>query len=300
MEEEKQKQGRWARFKESSRNNYRLVIMNNETFDEIGSYKLTPLNLYIALSTLLLLLAILMFFLIAYTPLRKFVPGYGDVVQRQEMLSLQQTVDDLMQELDAQHLKTEALYRTMRGEFTTGEDVQAPEEGTETLPEAVPQSEEEIQLRREMELDRIGEAARNQSAAGPVNPGDQAVRLEQMLILPPITGEISAGFNPADGHLGVDVLAPNNTPIKAALDGIVFQSEYTSAHGYVIGIQHANNILTFYKHNSRLLKDVGSTVNAGEAIAIIGDTGTRSSGPHLHFEIWQNGEVLDPTNYLSF
>ncbi|MEO0628195.1 MAG: M23 family metallopeptidase, partial [Bacteroidota bacterium] len=88
--------------------------------------------------------------------------------------------------------------------------------------------------------------------------------------------------------------------VKACLPGVVFQSEYTSAYGFVIGIQHANNVISFYKHNSTLLKDVGSQVTAGEAIAIIGNTGTQSTGPHLHFELWRNGQVLDPTDYLAF
>lgn len=296
---EEEKKGRWARFREASRNTYRLVIMRDETFDEVGSYKLSPLNLYIALSTVVLLLAVLMFFLIAYTPLRRLVPGYGDVVSRSEMVEMQRTVVRLNEQLEAQVLQTQALYRTAFGEYQPKEiDSSAMESGNTELPEQITVSAEEMQLRQEVEQSRTGNNGGNNML--PTSVDGNEVRLEELRLIAPINGEISAGFNSAEGHIGVDILAPANTAIKACLDGVVFQSEYTSAFGFVIGIQHANNVISFYKHNSSLLKDVGSQVTAGEAIAIIGNTGTLSSGPHLHFELWRNGQVLDPAEYLSF
>ena len=124
--------------------------------------------------------------------------------------------------------------------------------------------------------------------------------LAQVFFVAPVKGEISAGFKVTDDHLGVDILAPQNTPVKAARDGIVFLSEFTNSNGNVVGIQHDNNVITFYKHNSKLLKKVGDQVRSGEAIAIIGNTGTLSTGPHLHFELWHKGRAVDPTEYLRF
>lgn len=300
MVEEQEKKSRWARFREASRNTYRLVIMKDETFDEVGSYKLSPLNLYIAISTVLVLLAILMFFLIAFTPLRRAIPGYGDVVSRREMIDMQRTVVQLTDQLEAQKLQTEALYRTAFGDYqSTPVDSSVLDASNEELPQQITVSAEEMQLRQEVQQRQAGSYFGGGRAVQ-VAPENTDVRLEGLPLIAPINGEISAGFNPTEGHFGVDILAPANTAIKACLDGVVFQSEYTSAYGFVIGIQHPNNIISFYKHNSSLLKEVGSQVTAGEAVAIIGNTGTLSTGPHLHFELWQDGQVIDPSNYLSF
>jgi murein DD-endopeptidase MepM/ murein hydrolase activator NlpD len=105
---------------------------------------------------------------------------------------------------------------------------------------------------------------------------------------------------PEKRHFGIDILAPRNTPIKSALDGWVVQSDWTLETGNTIGIQHENNIITFYKHNSVLLKKVGSYVKAGEAVAIIGNTGEMTDGPHLHFELWYKGNPVDPADYINF
>lgn len=299
MEETKAKQGWWARFKNSSKDEYQLVIRDIKSYQEVGSYNLTPLNLYVALSSLLFLVAILVFLLVAYTPLRKYVPGYGDIVQRQEMNELQSVVDDLSGELERQNLYIENLLRNIHGEVVTSEDIEnqgSPVDSLDASP--VPLSEEEIQLRREMALERVGQTSRNEGAA-PL-PGSDDVPLAQLFFVAPVSGEISAGFNASEDHLGVDILAPQNTAIKAARDGIVFLSEFTSANGNVIGIQHDNNLITFYKHNSQLLKKVGDRVKAGEAVAIIGNTGELTSGPHLHFELWHEGQAVDPTEFLRF
>ncbi|MEL7163740.1 MAG: M23 family metallopeptidase, partial [Bacteroidota bacterium] len=160
-------------------------------------------------------------------------------------------------------------------------------------------SEEEIRLRREMALERVGFYSRNAARIAP-SPGSNDIPLARLSLVAPVSGKISAGFDQARDHLGVDILAPQNTPIKAARDGIVFISEFTSSNGNVVGIQHDNNLITFYKHNSQLLKKAGDRVKAGEAIAIIGNTGTLTSGPHLHFELWHEGKVIDPVEYLRF
>ncbi len=133
-----------------------------------------------------------------------------------------------------------------------------------------------------------------------LNLSPKNVSMEQIFFSPPVSGPISSGFMPNLGHIGVDILAPKNTAVKAALDGYIFFSDWTLETGNTIGIQHENNIISFYKHNSVLLKKVGSFVKAGEAVAIIGNTGTLSNGPHLHFELWNNGEPVDPTEYISF
>lgn len=301
MEEPQVKLSRWARFRKHSKINYRMVVMNADTFDEVGSYNLTPLNIYVAISSLVLLLSVLIFSVVAYTPLRKYIPGYGDVVQRSEMVAMDKEVRELKEELQLQIDYTENFRRILAGETTTGEDVQAQSrEVTDADFEPVTLSEEEVRLRREVELERVGRVARDGSGKGTPRQGSNLTSLEQLFLVAPVNGEISAGYKPGKDHLGVDILAPRSTAIKAAAAGVVFMSEFTSANGNVVGIQHDNELITFYKHNSELLKRVGDRVKSGEAVAIIGDTGTQSTGPHLHFEMWFRGQPVDPADYVSF
>ncbi|MBK8491772.1 MAG: M23 family metallopeptidase [Saprospirales bacterium] len=157
--------------------------------------------------------------------------------------------------------------------------------------------EEDEMLRQEVEMDEIRaigqtEDLRTQRVA--------EVPLEQLYFTPPLTGEISAGFMLDKKHFGVDILAPRNTPVKAVMDGWVIASDWTLETGNTIGIQHDNNLISFYKHNSALLKEIGSYVKAGEAVAIIGNSGTLSDGPHLHFELWHKGVPVDPDQYINF
>ena len=139
-----------------------------------------------------------------------------------------------------------------------------------------------------------------QANTGPVNVSPRDIPLEQMYFTAPVAGSISAGFDSESGHIGVDIIAPKNTPIKSAMDGWVIASDWTLDTGNTIAVQHTNNIVTFFKHNSVLLKKTGEFVKAGEAIAIIGNTGELTDGPHLHFELWHRGAPVNPVDYVSF
>jgi murein DD-endopeptidase MepM/ murein hydrolase activator NlpD len=137
----------------------------------------------------------------------------------------------------------------------------------------------------------------------PVNTSPKSSMLnpaDYRYLMPPISGVISSYFDPEEDHLGVDVLAPHDTPVKAIWDGHVIMADWTLETGYTIGIQHSDDMVSFYKHNATLLKKNGAFVRAGEAVAIIGNTGKLTSGPHLHFELWLQGKPVDPTNYIDF
>ena len=297
MAQDRDKVKNWM---ERLKHTYRLVIMNNETFEEIGSYRLSLLNVYIALSTIAVVVALVVVLLIAFTPLRKYIPGYGDVDQNEQLYRLSQELEALEKEMLAHRSYADNVRRILVGDVQSEENLQQAaaenEEISDTM-EFVERSEADEQLRREIELEEIGDIAQ---AGRTTNLNSSGVRLEQMFFTPPVTGEISAGFMPDKKHLGVDILAPKNTAIKSVMDGFVFLSDWTLETGNTIGIQHANNVITFYKHNSVLLKKAGSFVRAGEAVAIIGNTGTLSDGPHLHFELWYKGNAVDPTEYVNF
>ena len=286
-------------FIEKLRHTYRLVVMNNETFEEIGSYKLTLLNVYIFLSTIVVMVALVVVSLIAFTPLKRYLPGYGDISANEEL----SRINKELQELEKLHLEHNSYFdnvqRMLVGDVQKAEDVPetVPETKDSTSSEDIVNAEIDQQIRMEIEQNEIGAVARRSRATN-FSPRD--VPLEQLFFSSPVSGEISAGFMPDKKHFGVDILAPKNTAIKATMDGYVFLSDWTVETGNTIGIQHANNIITFYKHNSNLLKKVGSFVKAGEAVAIIGNTGTLSNGPHLHFELWHKGKAIDPTEYINF
>lgn len=293
MAEETKKKPLMERLKHT----YRLVIMNHETFEEVGSYRLSLLNFYVLLSTLVVVGGLLVLSLILFTPLKRLIPGYGDVEMRSELIRLNREVDDLSEKLESQQTYTESFRRVLVGEVQTEEEITEPAQTPTDSVERIDRIEEDEELRREVRLAEIRGTAQGSRTTSTSN---RDVPLEQLYFVPPLTGEISAGFMPDKQHIGVDILAPANTPIKAVMDGWVMTSDWTLETGNTIGIQHENNILTFYKHNSMLLKEVGSFVKAGEAVAIIGNTGTLTDGPHLHFELWQNGKPVDPEAYINF
>jgi len=297
MHMEAQEKKSWS---ERLKHTYRLVIMRHDTLEEVSSYKLSLLNIYVLISSVFVVLAILMWLLIAFTPLRRYVPGYGTGGSPKELKALAREVSQLEQAYEAQSQYTENLRRMLAGEVETEADFsESPDESVVDSLQPLDTPEEDELLRREAELQAVGVLVREGSSAT-TRLNYSETPLEQLYFTPPVKGEISAGFMPEKDHYGVDVLAPRNTAIKAVMDGYVFLSDWTLETGNTIGIQHPNNLITFYKHNSALLKKAGSFVKAGEAVAIIGNTGTLTDGPHLHFEIWHKGKPVDPASLIQF
>ncbi len=291
---EHQEKTLWERLKHT----YRLVIMNNETFEEVGSYRLSLLNVYILLSTLIVLVGILMWMLITYTPLKQYIPGYGGGgVDQEKVMELARYVDTLETQIIAQRNYTENFYKVLTGNVEIEENSNDEEE--EEFPDSVLQitaNEAEMALRKEVQMDDIGRLAQDASRTSLTN----SKPLAHLHFITPVEGDIFKPFIPGESHLGIDLIAPKNTPVKAVLDGYVIFTEFAIETGNVIAIQHANNTISVYKHNSKLLKEEGSFVKAGEAVAVIGNTGTQTDGPHLHFELWHNGQAVDPAEYVNF
>lgn len=294
-EENKNERRRWERMKDT----YRLVIFNNETFEEVRSFNMSPLNVYVMLSTLVVLVSALAIAAIVFTPIKRLIPGYGTASTHPEMVKIYRDIDSLEHLLQAQETYNQGMKKLL-----TADVEYAPEEppAKKTLEnhEPVERSEEDAKLRNEVEIADIRAATGGNPPVNPVNISPREVPLEQMHFSSPIGGSLVAGFNLDKKHLGVDVVAPKNTPVKAAMDGWVISSDWTLETGNTIAIQHTNNIVTFYKHNSVLLKKAGNYVRGGEAIAIIGNTGELTDGPHLHFELWHQGKPVNPTDFVDF
>ena len=284
--------------RERLRHRYRLVVMNNDTFEEVGSYQLTLLNLYVWGSVLLLCLVLLVGSVIVFTPLRRYIPGYGDVSVQPKLVQLNRELDSLQQRIAYHEQYADNFRKILVGDvegFAAADEENAG--SIDSLLESPARIAEDEALRREIEQEELRRRSRA-NAGG--DAGLSGVPLDQMPFLSPLNGETSASFDPRIQHYGIDIIAPKNKEIKAALDGFVIQSDWTRETGKTIGIQHPNNVITFYKHNSVLLKKTGERVQAGEAVAIIGNTGEQTDGPHLHFELWYEGQPVDPATYIRF
>lgn len=287
------------------RDQYRLVIMNDDTFEEVTSLKLTPLSVYVFISSLVVGTAILVTTLIVMTPLKRYIPGYGDMNREMEVAELTEKKEALEKEVAAQGTMIRNIQKLMTGDLADISKEEAMKQGKpeSTLLDSIPEADieripEDAQMRAAVATGSF--TAPPAAADVPNNPISRDVPLEQMYFVPPVTGDITSGFDLSRSHFGIDIGAPTNTAIKSAANGVVISAGYTVETGYSIAVQHQNNVVTMYKHNSVLLKREGSNVKAGEAIAIIGNTGESSSGPHLHFELWYRGRAVDPKDYIHF
>lgn len=261
--------------------NYRLVILDDETLQEVSTYKLSLLNVYLLVSSALVLLGLIIVLLFVFTPLKTMLPGYGEVTANKEFIELTQKTKALENDILAM---TEYIDRSRNRLVGNNSD-----ETVETPAES-PRNNLPLNLNAEPEV---------LPSRSPKTIFNKA-KLGQYYLLTPLLGPLSAQFDPSKKHFGVDILGAKNSAIKAVMDGYVISSDWTLESGNTIAIQHANNIVSFYKHNSSLLKKAGSFVQAGEAIAIIGNSGTLSDGPHLHFELWYNGHPVNPTEFINF
>ena len=285
-----EKENKKKRIIKKLKNKYRLVILNDASFEERFSYRLSPLNLLTLLLTFVVLLIILVSVVIIYTPLRESIPGYTDVSLREDLTSMVFRADSLELELQRNSAYLRNIQGALKGELPLSKDSIYNTNQSIIIPEnPMLKSKEDSMLREYVE--------REDSYSLSENPENST---KQIYFFAPLKGTITNEFNPGKEHYGIDVVAPKDEAIKATLDGTVVFAEWTVETGYVIQLQHSNNLVSNYKHNSVLLKKVGEEVKVGEAIAIVGNSGELSSGPHLHFELWKDGQALNPADFINF
>jgi murein DD-endopeptidase MepM/ murein hydrolase activator NlpD len=276
---------------------YRLVLMHDETLEERLTFRLTRLNVFIALGTIIIILIFLTTVLIAFTPLREYIPGYTNVGLKKDLYELQIKTDSIEKDLARKDLFIDNLKRIVSGEELTDD---------RALPRDTSTNYNDIKLTRSQEDSILRQEVENQSKYSlfQIELGEKVAQkrltLGNVLFFTPIKGVVTNEFDADRQHFGVDIVSKKDEAIKSVLDGTVIISTWTTETGYVIGIQHQQGIVTIYKHNSALLKRVGDIVKAGEVIAIIGETGELTTGPHLHFELWSQGTPVNPQDYISF
>ena len=288
------RKGKWG---EKWRNKYRLVFMTDDTLEERFTFRLSRMNVFIALGTLAIVLIFLTSILITFTPLREYIPGYTSVGLTKKLYRLQIKTDSIEHDLVNKDLFIQNLKDIINGKDLT-EDKQIVKDTLKRYDHIkIKHSVEDSLLRLEVEnqnkynlykMENMETASQKKASIGGV------------LFFAPLKGIITNDFNPLQKHYGVDIVSKQNEAVKAVLDGTVLFSNWTLETGYVIALQHAQNIVSIYKHNSAILKKAGDYVRAGEPIAIVGETGELSTGPHLHFELWNDGSALNPRDYITF
>lgn len=273
------------------RNKYRLVILNDDTFEEKLSLKLSRLNVFLISGFAAIVLIGSTILLIAFTPLREYIPGYSSTALRRTAFELAIKSDSLHDQLTFNKRYLMNLRYIIEGrdpvDFsdTAYSDSIVEAELNQSISKNDSLLREFVEEEERFNLQSVKEAE---------NKG------RTMSFFTPLKGLITDHFDATEQHLGLDIVADENEVIKSVQDGIVVLANYTSETGYVLVLQHPNNFISVYKHNSALLKEQGALVKAGEPIAIIGNSGKLSSGPHLHFELWYKSFPVDPEDYISF
>ena len=280
MVKSKKKKGK---LKQKLTDKYRLVVLNEDTFEERFSLKLSRLNVFVLSGFFSILLVVLTITLIAFTPIKEYIPGYSSALLKKNALIATLKTDSLKTQLSILENYTKALRPVLTGELK-------PEEADSLFlqQERIIINENALAATKADSIFREEVDSRDRFPI--INNSQSNVKL---VFFAPLNGQISQGFDPSSKHFAVDILANTGSPIKAIADGTVIFSGWTTETGYVIILKHSNNYISVYKHNGNLLKEQSDFVQSGEAIASVGSTGELTTGPHLHFELWSDGYALD-------
>ena len=277
-------------WKDRLRSRYRMVVMDDDSFEERASVTLTPLGIIVALAAVTIVMTTLVVLLIAFTPIREYIPGYADVDVQEELIRVNDRTDSLIMQADANARYLNNLRTILRGN-DTAVIIQNPTDTTKNYMIDKNRSPQDSALRDEIELgDEYALTIGTTKKTG----------ISGYFFFAPVKGAVTSSFNLAEEHFGADVACDENESVKATLDGTIISAGWNPQDGYVIQVQHGNNLISVYKHNAALLKKTGQFVKAGEPIAIVGNSGEQTTGPHVHFEIWYNGAPVDPQEYVVF
>jgi murein DD-endopeptidase MepM/ murein hydrolase activator NlpD len=275
------------------KNRYRLVLINDTTYEEKFSFSLTPMNVFVGFSSFLVFFSVILVMLIVFTPLKEYIPGYTSTETKDNLTRLVFQADSLEKVLNDKDAYYKNIMNIMNDEID--------ERDTDTIPLEKKTSSRDLDKKYELD-DAFKQEFEDHSKNNFSVTGEQhnQANVKNLSFFNPVQGVISNQFDYGSDHFAVDIVTKPNEPVKATLDGRVIISSWTPETGNILAIQHRNNVVTVYKHNAVLLKKVGTFVNAGDAIAIVGNSGELSTGPHLHFEIWENGNPINPEQFIAF
>ena len=289
---------RWLSLKKLNRK-YDFQMSHDETGHSLVKVRLNLLNLILVIIGIALLLIVITGFIIAFTPLREYIPGYTDTNLNREVYELNLRADSLAKEMQKKDVYFENIKRIIEGYDFAADSALASLNIYEPLPKGVTdtitlkKSEQDSILRAEYEA----QSQYNLFGDDYLPPAKPSILVKNFFV--PLNGTIINAFNVDTGHFGVDIATDGDQIINATLDGTVVFSTWSVNNGYCIGIQHEDSYFSVYKHNATLLKKEGDYVKAGEAIAILGHSGDGTGPEHLHFELWHNGIAINPAEYMT-
>jgi len=280
--------------KSNWRDKYRFSVINDHTLEEVWRIILTRYNAFLLITFIVLFIIWGTSTLITFTNLREFIPGYPDVTMRRNILLSAIRLDSLDRELKLRDKYFDNLNSIISGNQPVAQSIR--QDTTKNYKDIkFNTSPEEATLRA-----RVENEDRYNLSLGPSAP-ESISGLANLHFFPPVKGIVSGRYEVKTKHFGTDIVTKPRAIVSSVLDGTVIFTGWTMETGFVIEVQHSNNIISLYKHNASLLKETGDLVRAGEAISIVGDSGELyTTGPHLHFEIWYKGSPLDPEKHISF
>ena len=281
---------------------HRFVVMDTDTFKEKFSFQLSGSNLFVTIGITVIVLILLTTILIAFTPLREYIPGYTNEAMVEQTYDNARRVDSIEEVLKEQEWLVATVQAVLRGDAVGHDFDSLKNDSTATLEQLATvyrHSMEDSLLRLEVEREDNRYEVKSRQAQ-PSTTVTEVGPTVTHLFFTPLKGNILTRFNPRQRHYGVDIAGGNNTPVAAAYSGTVVFAGFTTEAGHVIALQHPGNVITVYRNNSALLKHQGDAVRAGEPIAYVG-TGEKSElGPHLHLEVWVGGTPVNPEEYIPF
>ncbi len=270
---------------------YKLSFINESTLEEVWGFHLSQLSVFLSLAIFAFALVAITAMIIILTPIRNYLPGYLDVEVRKEIMDNALRADSLERMVQIQELYLRNVSQIFMGEVELDSIQRIDSLARTDVDYDIPRSEEELNYVKEFEQDeKYNLKVLNTSP----------VQVDGVFFYKPVQGIVSSRYQADIRHFGVDIAASPQESVLATLDGTVIYAGYDPNQGNVIHLQHKNGFVSIYKHNEILLKEQGQTVVAGEAIALVGNTGTLSTGPHLHFELWRDGHPVNPEEYIIF
>ena len=270
---------------------YKLSFINENTLEEVWSFRLSQLSVFISLGVFAFSLVAFTAFIIIMTPIRNYLPGYLDVEVRKEIVQNALRADSLERMIEIQNLYLKNVTGIISGTIELDSIREIDSLARVDADFEIPRSPEEEEYVKNFEQ----EEKYNLTVLN-TNP----LPMDGLFFYKPVNGVISSHYQADIHHFGVDIAAASKESVLATLDGTVMYAGYDPNQGNVIQLQHKNGFVSVYKHNELLLKEPGEQVVAGEAIALVGNTGKLSTGPHLHFELRYNGKPVNPEDFIVF
>ena len=269
----------------------RLVILNEETFEEIFSLKLNLMNVFVGLTTVSIVMIALTTYIIAFTPLREYIPGYASTQLKREATRNAIKSDSLQKIINENSMYLASIKKVLTGDIEhtklSRDSIKAADLPDDSQVNLKP-TEAEVKLREQVALE------------DKYNLLEKAQPKVSLVLFAPVKGHITEKYNSRAKHFAVDIALAKDTPIKSVAGGTVLFADWTPTNGNVIIVRHNDGIISVYKHAASLTKDQGDIVKSGEVLALAGSTGTQSTGMHLHFELWKDGYPIDPTQFIDF